>query len=101
MLTPMATAALRHHVRVEGEFFRMPLKHVWDRAKQEMELITIGPDATGKHDFTFTLFIAFNEIPIVDGQPVDRVLNELARVVERILLALEAETRRLFPNAFS
>jgi hypothetical protein len=96
MLTPMGTAALRHHVRVKATgFFRMPVTHIWDRVKQEMELLTVGPDTTGEHDFKFTLFVAFNGIPVIDGQPVDAVLNELVRVVDGIVLGMEAESRRL------
>ncbi len=73
----------------------MPDPHVWDSAKNEMELVTLGPGAEFDYDFKFTLSVAFNKIKVVDGQPALRVLDELGCKVQSILMAIEAEARRL------
>ncbi len=44
---------------------------------------------------TLTLFVAFNEIQIIDGQPIDRILEQIGRIVNRVLHGMEAEARRL------
>jgi hypothetical protein len=96
LLTATGTAAWRHHARFEGTaVFSMPADHIWDRTKQEMVLLTVRPEGIGQYDFKFTLFIAFNEIPVIDGQPVDTVLNKMTSIVEGVLLGIEAECRRL------
>jgi hypothetical protein len=58
----------------------------------------IGPD----YDVHLTFDIAFGEssIDVISGQPAIAVLDDMIRIVESILLAIEAETRRIFPGAF-
>jgi hypothetical protein len=96
MVLPVGTGALRRSAAVKGTgFFSMPNPHRWDRSKNEMVLLTLGPEAEYDYDFDFHLFVAFNDIQVVDGQPVLGILNELGRKVESILVAIEAEARRL------
>jgi len=59
-----------------------------------------GPEACPDYDVRIMLDIAFGEIDIVGRQPAIGVLYHMIREVESVLLALEAETRRLFPTAF-
>jgi hypothetical protein len=93
---PIGRAAMRYGVNVSGTgFFRMPEPHVWDRAKNEMILIELGPQATYNCDFQFRFFIAFHDIDIIDGHPVVGLLVKMGSIVERILVAIEAEARRL------
>jgi len=82
-----------------GRPFSMPNPHLWDSAKNEMVLISFGPfvtpNAQWHYDFDFFPFIAINEIPVVEGKPVLGVLHDLCRKVESILMAVEAESKRL------
>lgn len=71
------------------------LPAVWDREKNEMEIIRLSPGGKFEADFDFASRIAICDVEIIDGLPVDAVLNEFARVVEGVVMALEAESRRL------
>jgi hypothetical protein len=96
MLIPMDAGIVRAGVDVRGlGHFSMPDRHVWDRAKNEMVLLTFDPTVDFNYNFDFGIFVAFNEIKVVGGQPVLAVLNALGSKVESILLAIEAESRRL------
>jgi len=100
-VTPMQTVLWRGRASVQGfgRPFSMPDPHKWDSANDEMVVVRFGPivvpDATWDYDFDFISFVAFNEIPVVVGQPVLGVLYNLCLKVESILLAIEAESRRL------
>jgi hypothetical protein len=96
MIIPIGQSMVRYGANVKGTgFFSMPNPHVWDRAKNEMVLIELGPGTTYHYDFNFTFFIAFKDIEFIDGQPIVRILNQLGSIVERILTAMEAESKRL------
>ncbi len=73
----------------------MPYTPVWDRTKNEMELLTIGPGAKFKANFDFGLVIAFGEVEAVHGKEAVEVLDLFVNMVETILTELEAESRRL------
>jgi hypothetical protein len=96
ILIPMGTAIVCRTAgaNVTG-FFSMPDPHVWDAEKNEMVLITLGPGAKFDYQFHFEFFIAFHEIPVVEGQNALIVIEALFRMVNSILTALEAESRRL------
>jgi hypothetical protein len=96
MVIPVGQALARHGVNVRGTgFFSMPDPHVWDRAKNEMKLIELGLGATYQYDFQFRFFIAFHDIEIIDGQSIVRILHDMGGIVERVLVGIEAESRRL------
>jgi hypothetical protein len=67
----------------------------WDSGKNEMILarVPIGREVNMK--FTVTSFIAMGDVQVVGGQPADVTLDELIRIVEGIVAALEDETKRL------
>jgi hypothetical protein len=69
--------------------------HFWNRTKNEMELFRVRPGTTYNVNFQFSAFVAFRDVEFVDGAPVLAVLNEFVRIVEGVVMALEAETRRL------
>jgi hypothetical protein len=97
-VVPAFNVFVRERVSVGGtRFFEMPLEHKWDTAKDEMVLITLGPGSPAdfKYDFQFTVFIAINEVPTVQGQPILAVAHAMGCKVESILMAIEAESRRL------
>jgi|SRR5208282_1760114 len=96
MVIPIGTGMVRAAAGVESVgYFSMPEPHVWNRAKNEMELITLGKDAKFKYNFHFRFSVAFNDIQVVDGEPVLGVLDDLCGKVESILVCIEAESRRL------
>lgn len=95
---PTVSTFMREHASFEGtRFFEMPLKHAWDNAKNEMVLITLGPGSPSdvKYTFHFTAFVALGDIRGVAGEEVLGVANAMGRKVESILMAVEAECRRL------
>lgn len=96
MVIPIGAGAFRTaaSVHVTG-WFSMPDPHVWNRAKNEMEVVTILEGSTFEYDFDFRTFVAFNEIGVIDGKPVFSVLHEIGSKVHRILIGMEAEARRL------
>ena len=75
--------------------FRMPANLVWDSEKNEMELARTMANTKFQFDVNFSIFISFGEVQVVMGAPAFEVLDALARVVESILMAVEAEARRL------
>jgi hypothetical protein len=100
-VTPMATVMWRRSAfaRGNGRPFEMPNPHVWDSAKDDMVVLKLGPitvpNATWDYDFDFRPFVAIHEIEVINGQPVLGVLHALCGTVESILMAIEAECRRL------
>jgi hypothetical protein len=96
MVIPIGQALTRYGASVSGTgFFSMPDPHVWDRTKNEMKLIELGPSATYKYDFQFRFFMAFHDIEFIDGKSVVKVLMQFGNIVERLLLGMDAECRRL------
>jgi hypothetical protein len=73
----------------------MPEPHVWDRTKNEMEIITLAPGSKFNYQFHFRIYVAFGNIKLVDGEPIFPILDNLVGKVERILAAMEAESKRL------
>jgi hypothetical protein len=93
---PIGSGIFRRGVKFSGAgYWLMPEPHVWDREKNEMVIITLGPETKYDVDMTFDIFVAFNGIEHVDGQPVLPVLQELHKKVESIVNTIEAEAKRL------
>ena len=76
-------------------FMQIPSPHVWNSEKNEMELITLGPGAQFDYEFDFTLFVAFGQIKIVGHSELIDTLRKIGHKVDTILVAIEAESRRL------
>jgi hypothetical protein len=66
---------------------------VWDRAKNEMVLGSIPVGY--KVDFQFAFNIAICNIEFLDGKQAISVLNDCAGIVESIVMAIEAEAKRI------
>lgn len=69
---------------------------MWDSSKNELVIATLGYGSTLSVDeFRFSSFVALDDsIEFVGGQPALEVFDALARKVEGILMAVEAEGRR-------
>ena len=93
---PVGAGSVRLGASVRGTgFFDMPDPHVWDSTKNEMVLITFGPGADFDYQLNFRLFVAFGEIKVVGGKEVLGVFYNLGSKVQSILMAIEAEARRI------
>jgi hypothetical protein len=96
LLIPFGAMAQDAGMDVGGTgYMSMPDPHFWNHAKNEMELITLGPDTKFKAHFRFFTTIAFSGINIIQYQPATAVLLEISREVQRVVAAIEDESRRL------
>ncbi|GAB4225404.1 MAG: hypothetical protein Kow0032_01170 [Methyloligellaceae bacterium] len=68
----------------------------WDPHKNEITLMITGPgaDIQMQTEFTYSIVIHHSE-KVIDGQPPVPLLNAMRGIVERILMATEAECRRI------
>ena len=70
---------------------------IWNGAKNELEYMRVGSGGEIDTDanFRFTLFVAFGEVDVIHGQPAIGVLRAMTDEVERILMAIEGEAKRI------
>lgn len=83
------------NVHAEGAIHHIPVNPIWDGAMREIEVFTgfVGHPVKGKIEIS--LFVAFDEVPFVTGEPVLKVLDYFVELVEDILSRLDTEARRL------
>jgi hypothetical protein len=96
IITPVAIA--RGDTTLSIIEFRGPgslSRPVWDRAKNEMEIARLEHGGTFHMNLQVDGFIAIRDVEIVDGEPAPALLNEFIRIVEGIVMAIEAEARRI------
>ncbi len=67
----------------------------WDPEKNEITLMSVPAGSNFRIDSLITFDIAIEGIDTLGSQPAIHVLNAMSQKVERILLATEAECRRL------
>lgn len=67
----------------------------WDATKNEVEYMRVGRGSQCKYQVTVAFDVAIGDVPVLAGRPVIATLNELTTEVERIALAIEAETARV------
>lgn len=72
-----------------------PTSLVWDRLKNEMVVARVGLDGDFQANLKIFPYIVMCDIEFVDGQPAVAVLNELIRMVEGMVMAIEAEAHRI------
>jgi hypothetical protein len=68
---------------------------VWDRSKNEMMVFHVPRGVPVDMNVQIAMFVAITNIDGIDGQPAIGVLNQLVRMVDGIVAAIEAEARRL------
>jgi hypothetical protein len=67
----------------------------WDREKNEMEFLRVVPGGAVDYNVGFSFFVAFDKIDAIDATvPID-YLDVMAAEVRKVVLATEAECRRL------
>ena len=74
---------------------RIAMNPEWDSDKNEMELGRIGGKGKFKYNVEITMSVAFGEIGVISGAPADAVLDALCNKVEGVLMAVEAEGKRI------
>jgi len=80
----------------DGVFTNMGLTlPFWDRTKNEMIFLRVPKGATAKVNFGFALSIEIDGVEFVGGKPAVVVLYDLICKVERIVMTIEAEARRI------
>ena len=67
----------------------------WDGEKNEIIFIITGPGAELDYDVEFAFFIAFGEVEGLAGEPVVGTLQDTVVEIERMLTAMETESRRI------
>lgn len=68
----------------------------WDSAKNELEFARSNPGGTFEMNVQVSSHIAICDIEFIGGKPAIAVLNDMASIVESIIMAIEAECRRIF-----
>lgn len=80
-------------------YFAQPLSFgfppKWDRTKNEMVVAHVVHGTACNIDLQIQIFIALAKVDVVDGQPAVAVFNKLVGKVESIVMAIEAEARRI------
>jgi hypothetical protein len=98
LLSAVETGVATARARMEGVgFVQMPANSpTWDRSKHEIELFTTSPDTENfQYDISFGIFVSFDQIEVIRDKEAIGVLYAMSSEVERILMAIEAETWRL------
>ena len=67
----------------------------WDGAKNEIIYAVSTPDFNPNYNVDIKIDIAFGEIGVVDGHPAAGLLKAMIHEVQNVLVAIEAETRKL------
>ena len=73
---------------------RVPVP-VWDSRKNEIVYAISGPGTKAKYDVNLSVCISFDEIETISGEPAATILRAMASEVERVVMAIESEARRL------
>lgn len=81
---------------LEVMFGSAPIRPYWDSAKKELVISRTTKDREPGYDLDTAFHIAFGDVEAVGGFPAVPVIDYLTNVVERVLMAVEAETARLY-----
>jgi hypothetical protein len=96
ILRPFGTGVVRRLASMRGTgYFEMPDPHRWDSERNEMVIVTLGPETDFEYELNFDIFVAFGEVEGLRGQDVIGKLHNIGTTVYRTLRAMEAECRRL------
>jgi hypothetical protein len=68
---------------------------LWDSEKNEITLVIVGHGSNLQYDIDLAFFVAFGQVEGLAGEPIAETLEAMASEVERIVLAIEAESRRI------
>ena len=75
---------------------RFPVTPEWDAAKNEVVIAHVPTDVIEFNvNYESRFFVVFNDVQFVDGQSVVEIIDVFISVVEGVVMALEAESKRL------
>ena len=74
---------------------RIAMNPEWDSEKNEIELGRVGPNEKFKLNMEIAFYVTFGEVAVLAREEAGTVLNTLSGKVESILMAVEAEGRRI------
>jgi hypothetical protein len=98
LIRPVGHATYRgkrwNFLHLKSGAFKAPITG-WDSVKNEIVLLKVAPGTELNADVSVALYIAFGDVEIVGGQPVDGVLGALISKVDGIVAATEAEAKRI------
>ncbi|HJS66812.1 MAG TPA: hypothetical protein VJ760_05710 [Nitrospiraceae bacterium] len=92
MVAFVITGMNAHEIRGFGNFSMPPQ---WDRINNEFILGWTVPNTEARYNARFSFNIGFEDIPIIGRKPLIGILNEMASIVDGILMGLKAETNRI------
>lgn len=98
MLVPLGSASMGNMTHLRAATIIGPYElgyHRWDASKNEAEFLRVGRGSKLNYEVHGTFDVIFGDIDVFSGAPVIASLHTIASEVERILLAIEAETVRL------
>lgn len=78
-----------------GEGRGVEIRPIWDYIKHELIIATIPPGGALKGKYALRCAIFLDEAPPAGGQPTLSFIRDAIRIVDGILLAVEAEARRI------
>ncbi len=90
-LVRLDTGTSLGNVDMIGGLVKLLLPPRWDGPKQEIECGTFIKGSKIEGNIEVGMFIAFNEIEVIGGEPVSRVLDHFIQVAEHIISSLEAK----------
>lgn len=96
-VVPVGTAAIGTSLQLNGTV-KGPAQigmNRWDASKNEVTYLIVGIGSDLQYNVTASFDIVFGEVDLVAGQPVIPTLSAIAGEVERVVLAIEAETERI------
>jgi hypothetical protein len=68
---------------------------IWDREKNEIPYAIVKRGARFDHQLKLRIYVSLDYRELTSLQPATAVLDAFRREVERIILAIEAESRRI------
>src|ERR1700733_1094935 len=103
IVMPSAIAVGGMHIEnmVMQNAISMQFPPKWDSSKNEMVIAHLKHGSQYQNNFQIQTFIAIGDVDVIRNQPAVGVLNELVRITESIVTAIEAESLRigLFPRS--
>lgn len=82
-------------VKVPGRLISLRIPPKWDSANDEMELVVVARGEHVEYNCKFGMFIALADIDFLKRTPAQAALLQMKDIVNSLVVAIEAEARRL------
>lgn len=94
-ITTVAFQIIAAHVESMIGFGNFQIPPQWDMANNEFVIGWTRPNTHVKYNMTAAFTIGLDDVEIVRGKPLVGVLYQMTRIVEGIIMAIEAEAKRV------